>query len=191
MAHPRWIVPLRPPIDPAIPACRPTEPSRRVPPACVSPVPFLVLHPARKPTSGRTTFLGAGHGMNTKLHAVTDAIERPIRFFLIAGQVSDYTCARTPMSSLPAADWLLNDMTRLASRSFGNKENQAVQPRPEVTRKDHPLRQATLQTAQLRRDHVRTPVGLPPRGHPVRPVPGGLPIRHSARRGFLGLAVDQ
>ncbi len=29
--------------------------------------------------------------MNTKLHAVTDARGRPIRFFITAGQVSDYT----------------------------------------------------------------------------------------------------
>ena len=28
--------------------------------------------------------------MNTKLHAVTDAGGRPIRFFMTAGQVSDY-----------------------------------------------------------------------------------------------------
>jgi transposase len=31
--------------------------------------------------------------MNTKLHAVTDAEGRPIRFFMTAGQVSDYTGA--------------------------------------------------------------------------------------------------
>lgn len=31
--------------------------------------------------------------MNTKLHAVTDANSRPIRFFMTAGQVSDYTGA--------------------------------------------------------------------------------------------------
>jgi len=47
--------------------------------------------------------------MNTKLHAVTDAIGRPIRFFITAGQVSDYTGARALVSSLPAADWLLGD----------------------------------------------------------------------------------
>jgi len=47
--------------------------------------------------------------MNTKLHAVTDAVGRPIRFFMTAGQVSDYTGARALMSSLPAADWLLGD----------------------------------------------------------------------------------
>ena len=34
---------------------------------------------------------------------------RPIRFFLTAGQVSDYTGARALMNSLPTADWLLGD----------------------------------------------------------------------------------
>ena len=47
--------------------------------------------------------------MNTKLHAVTDTIGRPIRFFMTAGQVSDYTGARALVESLPAADWLLGD----------------------------------------------------------------------------------
>ena len=32
-------------------------------------------------------------GINTKLHAITDAKGRPIRFFMSAGQVSDYTGA--------------------------------------------------------------------------------------------------
>ena len=40
-------------------------------------------------------------GMNTKLHAVTDADGRPIRFFMTAGQVSDYTGAAALLSSLP------------------------------------------------------------------------------------------
>jgi len=47
--------------------------------------------------------------VKTKLHAVIDTIGRPIRFFMTAGQVSDYTCARALVSSLPAADWLLGD----------------------------------------------------------------------------------
>tara|TARA_R100000750_G_scaffold62842_1_gene58474 strand:+ start:4773 stop:5162 length:390 start_codon:yes stop_codon:yes gene_type:complete len=47
--------------------------------------------------------------MNTKLHAVTDASGRPIRFFITAGQVSDYTGARALVSGLPSADWLLGD----------------------------------------------------------------------------------
>ena len=46
--------------------------------------------------------------MNTKLHAVTDTSDRPIRFFMTAGQVSDYTGAAL-LSSLPATDWLLAD----------------------------------------------------------------------------------
>ena len=48
-------------------------------------------------------------GMNTKLHAVTDTIERPIRFFMTAGQVSDYAGAKALISNLPAAGWLLGD----------------------------------------------------------------------------------
>ena len=48
-------------------------------------------------------------GMNTKLHAVTDAKGRPIRFFMSAGQVSDYTGAAALLGSLPKADWLLGD----------------------------------------------------------------------------------
>jgi len=47
--------------------------------------------------------------MNTKLHAVTDAVGRPIWFFITAGQVSDYTGAKALVSSLPSADWLLGD----------------------------------------------------------------------------------
>jgi transposase len=48
-------------------------------------------------------------GMNTKLHAVTDTIGRPVLFFMTAGQVSDYTGARALGASLPAADWLSGD----------------------------------------------------------------------------------
>ena len=47
--------------------------------------------------------------MNTKLHAVTDAKGRPIRFFLSAEQVSDYTGAAALLGSLPKAGWLLAD----------------------------------------------------------------------------------
>jgi len=47
--------------------------------------------------------------MNTKLHAITDADGRPIRFFMSAGQVSDYTGAAALLGSLPKADWLLAD----------------------------------------------------------------------------------
>ena len=48
-------------------------------------------------------------GLNSKLHAVTDALGRPIRLFLTAGNVSDYIGARALLSSLPKAEWLLAD----------------------------------------------------------------------------------
>ncbi len=41
--------------------------------------------------------------MNTKLHAVTDRNGRPIRFFMTAGQISDYTGAAALLDDLPAA----------------------------------------------------------------------------------------
>jgi transposase len=47
--------------------------------------------------------------MNTRLHAVTDAEGRPIRFCMTAGQVSDHTGAAALRGSLPSADWLLAD----------------------------------------------------------------------------------
>lgn len=46
-------------------------------------------------------------GLNTKLHAVTDAKGRPLKFFTTAGQVSDYTGAAALLGSLPAAELLL------------------------------------------------------------------------------------
>ena len=42
-------------------------------------------------------------GMNTKLHAVTDANGRPLSFFMTAGQVSDYTGAAALLDDLPKA----------------------------------------------------------------------------------------
>ncbi len=43
------------------------------------------------------------------MHAVTDALGRPIRFFMTAGQVSDYVGAAALLRSLPGAEWLIAD----------------------------------------------------------------------------------
>lgn len=44
--------------------------------------------------TGRGHLIGRAKGrMNTKLRAVTDAQGRPLRFFMTAGQISDYTGA--------------------------------------------------------------------------------------------------
>ena len=48
-------------------------------------------------------------GMNTKLHAVTDAEGRPIRSFMTPGKVSDYTGAAALLDNLPKGEWLLAD----------------------------------------------------------------------------------
>ncbi|MCL6283605.1 IS5 family transposase [Ruegeria sp. 2012CJ41-6] len=64
----------------------------------------------RPEKGGRGRLIGRTKGgMNTKLHAVTDSLGRPIRFFISAGQVSDYTGAKALVNSLPSADWLLGD----------------------------------------------------------------------------------
>ncbi|MFC3030905.1 MULTISPECIES: IS5 family transposase [Roseomonadaceae] len=62
----------------------------------------------KKGGAGRLIGLTKG-GLNSKLHAVTDAKGRPIRMFLTAGQTSDYIGARALMSSLPSATTLLAD----------------------------------------------------------------------------------
>lgn len=43
------------------------------------------------------------------LHAATDAKGRPPKFFMTAGQVSDYTGAAALLGSLPSADWMIAD----------------------------------------------------------------------------------
>ena len=67
-------------------------------------------------------------GMNTKLHAVTDAIGRPVRFFMTAGQVSDYTGAAALLSSLPSADWLLGDRGYDADWFREALQNKGIKP---------------------------------------------------------------
>lgn len=47
--------------------------------------------------------------MNSKLHTVTDAMGRPVRMFLSAGQTSDYIGARVLLASLPRAKHMLAD----------------------------------------------------------------------------------
>ncbi len=47
--------------------------------------------------------------MNSKLHAVTDGLGRPLLFFLTAGNTSDYQGARHLLDRLPQARDLLAD----------------------------------------------------------------------------------
>lgn len=67
--------------------------------------------------------------MNTKLHAVTDANGRPIRFFLTAGQVSDYTGAAALPGGLPSAEWLLADRGHDADWFRNALKDKGITPR--------------------------------------------------------------
>lgn len=49
------------------------------------------------------------HGSATTTHAVTDAKGRPLKFFMTAGQVSDYIAAAALLGSLPASEWMTAD----------------------------------------------------------------------------------
>lgn len=86
--------------------------------------------------------------MNTKLHVVADTRERPIRLFMTAGQVSDYTGASALLNSLPPADWLFSGGARLrrglVPLSLCRKEDNALPVWPEVTRQARQIRQAPL-----------------------------------------------
>ncbi len=67
--------------------------------------------------------------MNTKLHAVTDREGRPIRFFLTAGQISDYTGAAALLDDLPAARWRMADRGYDADGCRDGLEEKGIRPR--------------------------------------------------------------
>lgn len=78
---------------------------------------------------GRGRLIGRTKGgMNTKLHAVTDTIGRPIRLFMTAGQVSDYTGVRALVSSLPAVDWPLGARGHDADWFRADRANMGITP---------------------------------------------------------------
>ena len=59
---------------------------------------------------------------------MTDALGRPIRLFLTAGNVSDYIGARALMSSLPKAKWLLADRGYDADWFRNGLKNMEIEP---------------------------------------------------------------
>lgn len=66
--------------------------------------------------------------MNSKLHAVTDAVGRPLRMFLTAGQRSDYFGARAVLDGLPPAEHLLADRGYDADWYRETLENKRIPP---------------------------------------------------------------
>jgi transposase len=79
--------------------------------------------------------------MNTKLHAVTDSVGRPIQYFITAGQVSDHVGARALCGSLPAVDWLIADRGYDADWFRDAFQNKGIRPCiPGRTSRDKPVR---------------------------------------------------
>ena len=68
-------------------------------------------------------------GMNSKLHAVTDAFGRPLRMFLTAGQRSDYIGARALLDVLPPAEHMLADRGYDANWYRKALEDKGITPR--------------------------------------------------------------
>ena len=68
----------------------------------------VVATPGLKKGKGRLVGLTTG-GLNSKLHAVTEALGNAIRIFLTAGNVNGDIGARALMASFSQAGWLLAD----------------------------------------------------------------------------------
>jgi transposase len=135
--------------------------------------------------------------MNTKLHAVTDAAGRPIRFFMTAGQVSDYTGARALVNSLPAADWLLGDRGYDADwfrEALIDKEITPCIPgrksrdkpvkydKRRYRKRNRLLTHVNMRCQGIDRDHIRAIEGLEARSHAIRPQPQSVPLSDRSRR---------
>lgn len=79
---------------------------------------------------------GTKGGVNTKLHAVTGAMGRPIWFFMSTEQVSDYTGAAALLRSLPKANWPLGDCGYDADwfrEALKDKGDKGLHPWPKVS----------------------------------------------------------
>ena len=136
--------------------------------------------------------------MNTKLHAVTDTSGRPIRLFITAGQVSDYTGAAALMNSLPEADWLL------ANRGYdadwfretlvgkgttpcipGRKSRKKPSSTTSAATNDATAPLVTLLRNALPgsdRENVRQTQGLATHLNPLRQINNSLPLCNCSRR---------
>jgi transposase len=86
------------------------------------------IQPAGKKGDFRRLIGRPKGGMNTKLHAVTDANARPLSFLMTAGQVSDYTGAAALLDELPKAQWLLGDRDYDADWFRDAQEAKGIQP---------------------------------------------------------------
>ena len=130
--------------------------------------------------------------MNTKLHAVTDAKGRPIRFFISVGQVSDYTGAAALLGSLPKADWFLADRGYDADwprEALQDKGISACIPGRKFRNKSVKYDKRRYKKAQSYRDHVRLSERLETCRHALQQVSRNLPLRNRIGRNCSVLAM--
>ena len=139
--------------------------------------------PAQRPHSTLPgSILRSNVPRGTKLHAVTDARGRPIRFFMTAGQrlyrgegIAEQSSGRGLAAGRPGM------RRRLVARGPCWQEDNALHSWSKVTRHPRQIRQAPLPKAQPDRNHVRTFEGLEARRNTLQQMPEGLPLTNRSR----------
>ncbi len=130
--------------------------------------------------------------MNTKLHAVTDENGRPIRFFMTAGEISDYTGAAL-LRSLPSAEWLLADRGYDADWFREALQNKSIKPCiPGRKLRSKPIKYDKRR--YKRRNRIEIMFGRLKdwrRVATLRQVAEGIPIRPRRNRIVLALRVNE
>ena len=140
------------------------------------------------------------------MHAVTDETGRPIRFFMTAGEVSDYTGAAALLSSMPAAQWLLADRGYDADWFREALQNKGIKPcipgrksrtkavkydKRRYKRRNSLLAHVNMLCQVIDRDYVRPSEGLAAGSNALRQMPEGVPIGSRPRRNRFVLAMKQ
>jgi transposase len=117
---------------------------------------------------------------------------RPIRFFMTAGEDSDYTGGGALLDSLPKVEWLLPDRGHDADWFRDALKDRGVKPciPGRSSRQALLARQVPLQTPQEDRDQVLPVEGLATRRNPLRQMPEGLLLRRRSRRNRHVLAMN-
>jgi transposase len=122
--------------------------------------------------------------MNTKLHAVTDTNGRPVRLFITAGQVSDYTGAAALMNGLPEAEWLLADRGYDADwfrETLVDKGTKPCIPGRKSRKKAVNKTSAVTNDATVSRE-CSEGSKMAPRRNSLRQITNSLPLRNRSRR---------
>jgi transposase len=132
--------------------------------------------------------------MNVKLHAVTDAEGRPVRFYMTAGQASDHIGAAALLSSLPRAEWLLADRGYDADWFRDALKDKEIKPCI-PSRKSRSKSIKHDKRRYKRRNRIKIMFGrlkdwrrVSPR---LRQMPQGFPLSHRSRRNRHVLAIKR